>query len=399
MKFGVCALAIWFFARIVTLNDRVRLADDPDQLWTVVAESNDGDRRAFDLEHETLGKRTVTSADFATDDQLAKGQRAIQPGLKSIVARADSTWAILALAVFAPVPFIIAWRLRLLLSTQTIALTYRDAMLLTFAGNFFNFTLPGTTGGDIYKAFHIAKKTHKRAEGVTIVFLDRVFGLVSFLIIAAVTVFAARHTRIVGDFGTIVGYLLLALVVGGLAFSSKTVRQWVRYDNLLARLPLSDKIRRIDQTAFNLRNHAGKALTALIGTAISHFCFVTAVYCLARCFGIEPTGTQTQSGLYLATLISTVVGSLVAAIPISIQGFGQLEAVFYKIMVEGGWCQNSAMIVLTISARLIQVFWSLPGIIAPWLGLERPDLSAADEEAMLDPTSEFDERVFDDGAA
>jgi len=132
----------------------------------------------------------------------------------------------------------------------------------------------------------------------------------------------------------------------------------------------------------NVQPHAGKALVALIGTAVSHFCFVTTVYCLARCFGIVPTGEQTQGELYLATLIATVVGSLFAAIPISVQGFGQLEAVFYKILVEGGWCVESAMIVLTISARLVQVFWSLPGVIAPWLGLERPTLSAEDQEAM-----------------
>ncbi len=397
IKFGVCALAIWFFAGIVTLNDRVRLADNPADVWIVQSESADGDQRVIQIQHETSGElRNVTMNDLAPDEALEKGQRAYQPGLKSIISRADSTWGLGALAVFAPVPFIIAWRLRLLLSTQDISMTYRDALLLTFAGNFFNFTLPGTTGGDIYKAYHIAKKTHKRAEGVTIVVLDRVFGLVSFLMIAAITVFAARHTNIVGDFGTIVGYLLLALVIGGMAFASKRVRELVRYDRILDKLPMSDKIRRIDQTAFNLRNHAGKALVALIGTAISHFCFVTTVYCLARCFGIVPTGEQTQGELYLATLIATVVGSLFAAIPISVQGFGQLEAVFYKILVEGGWCMESAMIVLTISARLVQVFWSLPGVIAPWLGLERPTLSAEDQEAMLDPTAAVDEHIFDD---
>jgi len=397
MKFGVCALAIWFFAGIVTLDDRLRLADNPDDVWIVQGETANGDQRGFQIQHEVSGElRNVTQDDLAPEATLKKGQRAYQPGLKSIVSRADSTWGLAALGMFAPVPFIIAWRLRLLLSTQSISMTYRDALLLTFAGNFFNFTLPGTTGGDIYKAYHIAKKTHKRAEGVTIVVLDRVFGLVSFLMIAAITVFAARHTNIVGDFGTIVGYLLLLLVLGGMAFASKRVRDLIRYDRLLDKLPLSDKIRRIDQTAFNLRNHAGKAFVALLGTAVSHFCFVTMVYFLARCFGIVPTGEQTQGELYLATLIATVVGSLFAAIPISVQGFGQLEAVFYKILVEGGWCVESAMIVLTISARLVQVFWSLPGVIAPWLGLERPTLSAEDQDAMLDPTADVDEHIFDD---
>ena len=43
-----------------------------------------------------------------------------------------------------------------------------------------------------------------------------------------------------------------------------------------------------------------------------------------------------------------------------------------KVLVEGGWCDASAMVVLTLSSRLVQIVWSLPGIVVPWLGLERP---------------------------
>jgi hypothetical protein len=74
--------------------------------------------------------------------------------------------------------------LRLLLSMQQISTSLRDATLLTFAGNFSNVAVPGTTGGDLYKAYHIARQTHKTAEGVAIVFLDRAVGLISFLLLA-----------------------------------------------------------------------------------------------------------------------------------------------------------------------------------------------------------------------
>lgn len=369
LKLAVCVIAAWYLSTKVSLNDRVSLASEPDRVWSVLNETGTGDDLAFEIRATDNGEtRHVTLAELAGDTP----DRKIERGLKSVVARADWKWATWALIVFAPVTFIIAWRLRLLLDTQEIPIGYRDALLLTFAGNFFNFTLPGTTGGDIYKAYHIAKRTHKRTEGITLVLLDRVFGLISFLLLAVVTIFVARNTSVIGDFGEYVGYLMLALFVLGMLYFSERARHALRFDQLVGKLPFADKLRRIDATAFNLRRHRGESLVAITITVVSHFFLITSIYFLARSFGIDPQLDRGAGQLYIAILISAVVGYLFAAIPISFQGFGLFEAVFIKVLVQGGWCDMSAMLVLTLSARLLQILWSLPGVIVPWMGLERP---------------------------
>jgi hypothetical protein len=86
------------------------------------------------------------------------------------------------------------------------------------------------------------------------------------------------------------------------------------------------------------------------------------------------------------------VGYLFAAVPISIQGFGLLEAVFIKVMVDGQWCDNSTMLALTLGMRLVQIVWSLPGIIVPWLGLERPPELAVEEDLGDTPAALMPER-------
>ncbi|MCB9858084.1 MAG: flippase-like domain-containing protein [Phycisphaerales bacterium] len=377
VKLAVCGAALWYLSTKVTLDDRVRFANETDRAWTVVEETGTGADRRFQLrDPDSSDTRTVSLAELGSESNN-KGK--IERGLKTVVASTKWSWMLSAILIFTPVSFILGWRLRVLLSTQDIDISYRDCLLLTFAGNFFNFTLPGTTGGDLYKAYHIAKRTHKRTEGVTIVVLDRVFGLISFLMIAAVTIFAARNTSVIGSFGAYVGYLMLALIVAGFMFFSERVRRILRFDHWLGKLPFSEKLRRIDATAFALRRHRSQSAMSLLITMVSHFFLVTSIYFLARSFGIDPQPDRGAGQLYIAVLISAVVGYLFAAVPISFQGFGLFEAVFLKVLVEGRWCDASAMLVLTLSARLVQILWSMPGIIVPWMGLERPTAESEDE--------------------
>lgn len=382
IKFAVCAGALLYLSTKVTLDDYVRLAESPQKKHLLISKTEVIHPGASLLirDADTGAERKVSPGDLAEQTELKKDQRPIELGLKTVLRSADWSWASWALLVFAPIPAVMAWRLRTLLETQDIRITYRDALLLTVAGNFFNFAMPGTTGGDIYKAYHIAKRTHKRTEGVTVVILDRVVGLISFLLIAAGAILVATGSDVVGEFGQWVGYLLCVLIAAGVLFFSKRLRRLIRYDDWLEKLPFADRLKRIDETAFSFRYHYVRAAASLIVTVAAHFVLVTSIYFLARSLGIAPNLGRDSSALYLAILISTVVGYLFAAIPISIQGFGLLEAVFWKVLIDGQWSNASQMLALTLGARLVQVAWSLPGVIVPWLGLERPPEAAVEPQ-------------------
>ena len=384
IKLAFCGGALWYLSGKVTLNDYARLAENPAKKYLLIRR----DAQMLELEDPDTGKRTtVPYSALATRE---KNRREIEPGLKSIFRSADHSWSLWGLLLYGPVTFLISWRLQLMLATQDIPLKYRDATLLTFAGNFFNFAMPGTTGGDLYKAYHIAQRTHKRTEGVTIVLLDRAIGLASFLILGAITILISWKKDMIGEYGRWVGYLMVAFMIGTALFFSRRFRRWISYDALLARLPFADKLRRIDQTTFSFRRHRGQALLSLAITLVAHFLFVGSIYAMARALGIHPHDDQTAGDLFLAILLAAVVGYLFAAIPITIQGFGLLEAVFIRVLVNGGWCNESQMLALTLSARLIQMAWSLPGIAVPWLGFSRPhtdDMEAATTDSS--PASEL----------
>lgn len=387
VKLVVCGGALWYLSGIVALDDRVRLAEAPEQAHVLLEEGGD---TLLIRDARSGQQRQVPRSALATPDQLPEGQQSIELGLESIVRQADWTWTAWALLAMGPSVFIMGWRIRLLLATQQIPITYRDATLLTFAGNFLNFFVLGTTGGDLYKAYHIAQRTSKRAEGVTVVLVDRIIGLISFLLLATGTilVLTLMDKPMIGLYGRWVGYFMIAFVVGAALFFSLRVRRWIRYEALLRKLPLADKLRRIDETALNFRYHPGRTLASLLGTLVNHFLIITSIYFLARGLGIGPRGGQTEGDLYLACLLAASVGFLFSAVPISIQGIGQMELIFYRVLVEGGWCTNEQMVALTFGTRLIQIIWSLPGVVVPWLGFARPRGLSTDEEENPAPPAE-----------
>lgn len=376
IKLAFCAGALWYLSGKVTFRDYVRLKESPSQKQRLISE--DGDVLVvLDADGRS---RTIAVQDLADQDALKPGQRAVEHGLIRIIRSANWTWTGWAVVVMAPIPLILAWRLRYLLAMQQIAITLRDATLLTYAGNFFNFAMPGTTGGDVYKAYHIAKRTTRRVEAVTIIILDRAIGMISFLLLSVGALFISRKDELLGEYGAWVSYLMIALFAGCGLFFSRRVRDLIHFEALLAKLPFGDKIRRIDETAYHFRHHPVRAMNAFVGTIASHFLGVTVIYFLARGFDIHPKPGESISDFYTACLLSTIVGQLFSAVPISVQGFGLMEAVFYRVLVVGGWATASQMLALTLSFRIVQIFWALPGVIVPWLGFEAPPDEARESE-------------------
>lgn len=394
LKLAVCAGALWYLAGLVSLDDHIRLASDPASKHVLLEEGPDSLRI---LDAQTGQERTISRDELATEAQT-KPNRPLERGLRSIMRTLDWSWAVWAIIALGPTTPVLAWRLRELLKTQKIVLSFRDSIWLTFAGNFFNFAVPGTTGGDIYKAYHIAKRTKKRAEGVTIVVLDRVIGLISFLLLATVSLIGLTilGKPLIGQFGRWVGYFMVAFTVGSCLFFSARMRRLIGYDRLLAKLPFADKIRRIDETAFSFRYHPKQSMAALVITLINHFSIITAAYLLAKSLGVGAFAGHSEGDLYLACLLSVVVGYLFAAIPISYQGIGLIEAVYYRVMVEGGWCNINQMLALTMGIRVIQMLWSLPGVIAPWMGFQRPPSEEGDEAGECPAAAQGEGRIAAD---
>ena len=90
-----------------------------------------------------------------------------------------------ALVIYLISQLIFASRWYLLLWVQGIRISYWAAVRLMFLGLFYNNCLPSSVGGDLLRAWYVAKHTDKKVQAALSVFVDRVIGLIGSIFIAA----------------------------------------------------------------------------------------------------------------------------------------------------------------------------------------------------------------------
>jgi uncharacterized membrane protein YbhN (UPF0104 family) len=223
----------------------------------------------------------------------------LEPGIVTTVVAADLWLLVLGLVLFAPMFPIAAGRWWMLLRVRGFAVTGRSAFELTMVGNFFNFCLPGAVSGDVAKAWYAAKGTDRRLDAAATVVVDRLTGLTGLALLAGIA--GAWHLD--DPLGrrltfAVWGGLAVLLVVGAL-WASRRARKALA--PILGRLPRPGFVGRVDSLAVS-------GATAVTGYAL---------------------GMNVPVALAL-TVIPILY--LAAAVPLTYQGLGVMEAVAFALM-------------------------------------------------------------------
>ena len=107
-----------------------------------------------------------------------------------LLTRPKNTWllgASLGCLLIATCLSFIRWFM--LVRALDIPFTLRAAFRLGFLGYLLNFVGPGAVGGDVFKAYFVARNQRsRRAEAVATILLDRIVGLYSLLVVASVAI-------------------------------------------------------------------------------------------------------------------------------------------------------------------------------------------------------------------
>jgi uncharacterized membrane protein YbhN (UPF0104 family) len=295
---------------------------------------------------------------------------AVDYGIKRVARNIRWDTAVLSLLIFLPVPFFSALRLVWMLAIQDVRLNWRQALKLTYAGNFFNFALPGTTGGDLFKAYYITRFTHHKTEAVTTVFLDRVIGLLGLMFMATVML-AYAWNRIGWDDAYRNSLALgLAVVWGVLVVAcsfvfSARLRHAIGLPKLAAALPAGEQLLRIGRATVAMRRHGVLVMMSLAVTLALQTLVVLSGFVMARALGMK--------GDFELYFVCIPIGFLIGAIPISPpQAVGVLEYAYIQFFAHNGLNPKSVAVAFALAIRLIQLVWALPGVLVPLLGLHVP---------------------------
>jgi uncharacterized protein (TIRG00374 family) len=376
VRIVVCVAGLFYIGWQITWHDYVRDRSEPVKGRTaprfrLIAEYPD---------HVVVAKPDGSHRDIPRS-QL--GPNDIERGLPSMLHYMSGWLTVLAAVLFIPVLMICSFRFVVVMATQGVRLSVWEAIKITYAGAFLNFAMPGSTGGDLYRAYCVTRHTHRKTEAATAVFIDRVIGLSSLMILGgAMSVVGWAWRLNIGWAARIIGGILVAMVIGAALFFSHTFRRLIRYEKILQRLPLSHQFQRVDQAFFVLSRQKRKVGVAVVLTVVLQLFAIASFIIVAMALGMRTDSLPPY-------LVYLPLGIVVRAIPISIQGAGPMDWCFQRFFVDAGLGTPQQVQVLAVAVRLLDLLWAIPGVLVLITGRELPPKNFA---------AESDDKSLSDGS-
>ena len=301
-------------------------------------------------------------------DKLADTFRSINLGIFALV-----------LGVFIIGQIIIGVRWWLLLRSQSIFIRFWAAVRLYFLGWFYNNFMPGSVGGDLLRAWYVTRHTEKKFEAVLSVFVDRVIGLSSTLIIAVFfySLFLRGKdleltSNGTGGFGNFIAQyksvffwaIVIIIVVLCVLMLFKKSRSmllkacsYIRQSSLKAIIKFKDAI----------VIYCKKPLTILLAFGLTVFLqmlTITAFWLLGRNIGIQ-AGVKYY---YVFFTLAWVLG----AVPVSIGGAVVVEGMLAYMFITFAGAAKGAASTLVLCQRAVWMLASLPGAVIHLVGAHLP---------------------------
>ncbi|MCS7032765.1 MAG: flippase-like domain-containing protein [Phycisphaerae bacterium] len=286
----------------------------------------------------------------------------VDRGVRTMLARADKGYLWLAVAVFPVVFLLTALRWQQLLRAVGIHLPFSRTFALNMVGCFYNSFMPGSTGGDVLKAYYAAKQTrHFRTRAVMSVIIDRIIGLLALVILGGsmagiqwMTASDGRDPATRKSVQVAVGSMLIlgAVAVALCVLYVPALRRYTGLGFVLGRLPMQAQVGKALETMELYRRRPGLVLGALLLTLPVHGTVVVSAMLSGMAFGLP------LPAWYYFVAVPVIV--LSGSIPISPQGAGVMEF-FAIVLTRRAGCTIGEAFALTMCIRLVQIFWNLTG--------------------------------------
>jgi uncharacterized protein (TIRG00374 family) len=252
-----------------------------------------------------------------------------------------------------------ALRLKLLLQSQAIVVSFAYAVYLTFVGLFVGNFLPGTVGGDVMKVVLLGRRGHRKSIATACVVVDRLINM------AAMCLLLPTVLSIAGIFNIKARTLLppamiflLSAIMAAIFLGPRLLRFLVAYTgrhdpsdpSFLARMgrALHGLLRMLQKWAHAPWQLAGYlAISALLIAAS-----ILSMWTITLSLGVPITFPE-----FVAVVVLVYFA---AQIPISLNGLGIAEAGFVYLFTQLGMPPESALTIAAMN-RLLYIAASAAG--------------------------------------
>jgi uncharacterized protein (TIRG00374 family) len=211
----------------------------------------------------------------------------------TVLAGLDRTWPWLLAAFLLMLPpfVVVSCRFRVILSSQGIDVSYRQAIRWTMTGSFFDLAMPSSSGGDLVKAGLVVKHVGAgmRTRAVMAVAFDRVLGMLGlFLLATVVSVLGWNMLRDMPGRIFVVGLTFVASF-GPLLFfrvaGSRRLFHHPEVNRFLSERSWGQRVKQFIATFNALREHPAHLVEALGLSVLNHVFWCASLLCIARVVG------------------------------------------------------------------------------------------------------------------
>ena len=253
-------------------------------------------------------------------------------------------------AVFACAICVASFRLKLLADAQeNTHLKFVEAVSLTFIGYFFNNFLPTAIGGDVVKAYYLARKTPNKTASFTAVFVDRAIGLFTMVFMA----FAALpfvHDGVIDANAKTALYGITA-VTAVIIFFMMNKSFAKRFSVLLKFVePFREKMANLYIAINRYRHHGGLIAKSVAISVVSQLLFFASIGLLALSIGAHISGIN--------ILLFMPIVSMMSLLP-SINGLGLREG--SMVLLFGPLIGKGSAFALSILWLFVLIIMSVAG--------------------------------------
>lgn len=275
-----------------------------------------------------------------------------------VLARAGQlTWWMLPVAVAIQM---LVWALSnlrwwLLLRVHSLGHTYPELIKPTFIGAFFNNLLPSSTGGDLFRMYHVYRQGHGPAAAVSPIVTERAVGLLCMVALAAVMIFQfSDESRLFQGLRTVLLWLVVAGTAGVLIVSvpatyyvfHRFLQRWDRFRPVAGLLGITEAIHTYLSRPLILMS---LVLVSLLLQALQIVIF------LILGAGVEASLAPSQ---YLFIVPVVLVA---ASIPVTVGGLGVREAAAVTLFTAAGMSTGHAAAVSLLFIPVL-LLSGLPGL-------------------------------------
>jgi uncharacterized protein (TIRG00374 family) len=258
---------------------------------------------------------------------------------------------VLAVVVFFAGLTAVAFRLRFVIQVHGTKLSLGAAYYVNLIALFFNNVLPSSVGGEMMKAYYLYKNDKGNVSVFSAVVVDRLFGLVTMLLISISTIFffdSAQGSHKI--MGSIIMLAATTITIAIFIFNKRIVDTLCELHIPMLPAIFIEKIREIYRAMYEYREHKGIFGKCMAVTLVGQTTFIIANFLLARSLAIE---------IPLAFFFFFVPILLIMGVAPSVNGIGVREATFLFYLTEFTTSEKALALSL-----LTTFFMILVGMIA-----------------------------------